>query len=51
MIRGVRGIRAPAEEGSVSDGTILKLVLSFEKFLNIILPGRRPDLKEGARPS
>lgn len=47
MIRGVKGIRAPAEEGSVSDGTILKLVLSFENFLNIILP----DLKEGARPS
>lgn len=47
MSRGVRGIRAPAEEGSKWDGTILKLVLSFEMSLNIIGGMRRPVLTEG----
>lgn len=50
MIRGAEGIRAPAEERSVSDGTILKLVLSLIKFFAIILPRRRPDLEKGACP-
>lgn len=47
MSRGVRGIKAPAEEGSEWDGTILKLVLSFEMSLNIIGGRRRPGLTEG----
>lgn len=38
---------APAEEGSEWDGTILKLVLSFEMSLNIIGGMRRPVLTEG----